>query len=296
MPVRLQPEPLNYSGPAYTAVFYRTGCGFLGNDIQARYEWDISGGNNSNTMAIKELGSNNKFTQYNHDGYFKLDQKAVNFSYTPPNMNPQFPGIEVFANFHDYNISSVDLITSVPENGYPGNPLPLNPENMSSRFTYAANFSSAKDELSISILQFGSPSNEVEALFRIISSTGASLKSTTLIVQFPSATLPPPYKMAAVSDEIDGLDTLNNPGYANMISGNDFQIESVIQPSTATDFTGYQMTTYSGGIGNNAFSLSPHCNLSSFVDEEGDNAVYSSSSTTGTVTSTNEAYQYVKVT
>jgi hypothetical protein len=291
MPGRLQPVPPNYSGPAYTAVFYRTGCGFLGNDIQARYEWDISGGNNSNTMAIKEYGSNNKFTRYNHDGFFKFDEKAVNYSYTPSMMSTQYPGIEAFANFHNYTINSVDLITSVPENGYPGQPLPLNPENASSLFSYSANFSNAKDELSIQIIQ---SSTQVEALFRILSSSGVALKSTTLNVQFSGVTLPPPYKTAAVSDEIDGLDTLHNPGYANMFSGTDFQIESVINPSTATDFTGYAATSYSGT--SNAFSLSPHCNLSSFVDEEGDGATYSSSSTTGTVSVNNEAYQYVKVT
>ncbi len=56
VPGRSQPVPLNYSGPAYTAVFHRTGCGNLGNNIQARFEWDISGGtNNSNTMTIKEF-------------------------------------------------------------------------------------------------------------------------------------------------------------------------------------------------------------------------------------------------
>lgn len=278
--------PLNYSGPAYTAVFYRTGCGFLGNNIQARFEWDISGGsNNTNTMAIKEYGSNG-YSQYNHDGFFKFDEKAVNYSYTPPGGSAQYPGIEAFANFHNYTINSVDLIVWEPYNGL-GQAMPTY-QNASSLFSYSANFSSAKDEFSIQVIQ---SSTQVEALYRIISSTGSDLKSTTLTVQFSGDTLQPPYKNAAVSDEIDGLESV---GYANMFSGTDFQIESVINPSTATDFTGYVATTYSGT--SNAFSLSPHCNLSSYVDEEGDGATYSSSSTTNTVSVSNEAYQYVEVT
>ncbi len=205
----------------------------------------------------------------------------------------QYPGIEAFATFHNYTINGVQLGVAEPYKGKT-QVTPL-AQIINSSFSYSANFSSAKDELSISILQFGFPSYEVEGLYRIISSTGVDLKSTTLFVSFSSTdNLLPPYNNAAVSDEIDGLDSPNNPGYANMFSGTDFQIESVIP--TVTDFTGYQLTTYSGGVGNNAFSLSPHCNLNSYVDEEGDGATYSSSSTTGTVSVSSEAYQYVKVT
>src|SRR4029077_20014644 len=46
---------------AHAAVFYRDtsgSCGDLGSKIQARFEWDISGGtNNTNTMTINEKGN-----------------------------------------------------------------------------------------------------------------------------------------------------------------------------------------------------------------------------------------------
>src|SRR5271169_3223940 len=58
--IGILPTVRAFSGIAHTAEFWQTSCPNLGSNIQARFEWDISGGtNNTNTMAINEVGQQN---------------------------------------------------------------------------------------------------------------------------------------------------------------------------------------------------------------------------------------------
>jgi hypothetical protein len=287
----------NYSGPAYTALFYRTSCGNLqtgtSTNIEARFEWDISGGtNNTNTMTVKEYGSNSNITSWNKDGYFKLDEKALNenYNYTGETL-PQYPGIEAYATFHQYKIAFLGLIVTEPTNGT-GTSTKTYIVNTTASYP-SANFSSAKDELQTQILQgqYSSTSGYIEAEFNLIDTTGTTLMTWTRSLPISDASIPPPYENAAVSDEIDGVEFI---AYANMMSGTDFQIESVIHPSTLTDFTGEKDLQYSGT--SNKFSITS-CSptLTSYVDEEGDGATYTFEKAS-TTPSSNEAWQYFEVT
>ena len=285
----------NYSGPAYTAVFYRTGCsGDLSTNIQARFEWDVSGGNNTNTMAIKEYGTNSQYSVDNGDGYFKFDEEAMSPSYSIANGSIYYPSIQAYVYVRQYNIDGVGFIMQEPV--YDSSHAPKFFNLTRTVPTYNANLSSARDELQIQIIQSLSPNAAVEAEFNLISSSGVNLMTWTASEALQNYTNGlPEYTNVAVSDVVNGL---QERGYANFFSGTDFQIESVIHPSTLTDFLGYDMVTYHDlGVSNaNKFSLPPPCNFTSFVDEEGDGATFSSSSTTGTKSVSNEAYQYVKVT
>jgi hypothetical protein len=275
-----------FSGAAYTALFYRTGCEDLSTPIQARFEWDISGGtNNTNTMTIKDVGTQG-LTKNLVFGAFKFNEFALGDNYNV-NANPYYPGIEAFANFRNYSIFAVNMTETEPSNGLGAATVS---NYISMAVTYSANFSTAKDQFRISITQ---TSTDVVAYYYIISSSGTVLHTWSLDQPLSSVTLKPPYHHYVVSDELDGLEV---EGYASVHSGTDFQIESVIHPSTATDFIGYQTLTYHGSTTSpfNEFTLSS-CSLTSWVDEEGDNATYTYDNYWHN-TASNEAYQYVTVT
>ena len=146
-------------------------------------------------------------------------------------------------------------------------------------------------------------STDIVATYRIFSSSGSILQTWTLDQSYSGVNTPPPYNHTVASDEIDGLDAVvsgqHYEGYASVLSGTDFQIESVIN-SAATDFTSYQNVAYTGTNGTggtaNAFQISS-CSLNSFVDEEGDSMVIpASGSSQHSNNGVDEAWQYVKVT
>jgi len=284
------------SESANSAAFYRTSCNNpgLGNFVQNKFGWDISSGNNTNTMTIKEKGQeagpsgslNNGF------GAFKFLANPIGLPYNVSGQPEQYPSIQAYANLHKYQIYSVNMSIAEPTNG---NTSLLVAHEWSIGLTspYSANFSTAKDGMYIQIEQ---TSTDIIANYLVISSSGTTLQTWTLDQSYSGVSNPPPYHHAVASDEIDGLDSVVSGthywGFAKMLSGTDFQIESVIQ-TLATDFTGYQNVLYNGG--NNAFSITS-C-LSSYVDEEGDNmTIPASGSSQHSNNGVDEAWQYVKVT
>jgi hypothetical protein len=276
------------SEDAYTALFYRDSsgtCSDLGTNIQARFEWDISGGtNNTNTMAINEVGNETGIAKNDVFGAFKFDEFPLGLEYLVDG-NPYYPGVESYANFRNYSIFSVNMTVTEPSAGFGAATVT---HSISSAVTYDANFSTAKDQFRIAITQ---TTTDIETYYYIISSSGTVLQTWTLDQSLSGVTLAPPYAHYVVSDEIDGLE---NQGYAIVKSGTDFQIESVIQPSTAIDFIGHQTpATYTGG--NNAISVSCTGGFNSFCDEEGDDATYTYENYYHS-TSSNEAYQWIEVT
>jgi hypothetical protein len=272
----------------WVPVFYRTGCGDLGNTIQARFEWDISGGtNNTNTMTIKEHG--HYANKNNVSGAFKfVDFPIGEYSYGSPVVH-QYPGIYAFANFVKYEQYSVNTTMTEPTAGLSS---PTTTVSMSAPDSYTANMSIAKDEFEIIIAQ---TSTDIIAYFYTWSSTGSLLHSYNLDQSFSGVTHKPPYhEHYALTAELDGIDPgTGNPGYANLTSGTDFQIEGLISPSTITDFTQHLVDNFKGSS-NNILSI-PSCSLTSYPDEEGVNGLYTFENSS-TTSSGNEAYQYYKVT
>jgi len=280
---------------ANTAVFYRTGCGDLGSFIQTKFGWDISGGNNTNTLTINEKGQEGGTTQNNADGAFKFFADPIGVPYPVSGQPEQYPSIDAWANLHKYQIYSVNM--SIDEDTSGSSSLVVYHEiSMGLTSPYSANFSTAKDGMYIYIQQ---SSTDIIATYRIFSSSGTILQTWTLDQSYSGVNTPPPYSHPIDNAEIDGLDAVvsgqHYEGFANMSSGTDFQIESVMN-SAATDFSGYQNMAYNGG--NWGFSNSCLGTWgSSYVDEEGDNMTLpSSGSSQHSNNGVDEAWQYVKAT
>ncbi len=269
----------------WVPVFYRTGCGDLGNSIQARFGWDISGGtNNTNTMTINEHGY--EATRNNVTGSFKLlDFPIGEYSYGSPVVH-QYPGIYSFANFLQYKQTSVNATITEPTAGLMS---PTTTVSASYADSYTANIGTGNYEFKIVISQ---GTNDITSYFYTINSTGSVIHEYALDVSFSSVMDKPPYhEHYALTAELDGIDP--GEGYANMTSGTDFQIEGLISPSTITDFTQDLVDSFKGSSGQ-TLSI-PSCSLMSFPDEEGVNGMYTLPNS-GTSTAGNEAWQYYKVT
>jgi hypothetical protein len=280
----------NFSGNAYTAEFWRSSpaCPIdLGSWIQARFTSDAG------TLVIKETGTQAKlYSNNNGTGDFIFGENTQGYYYDGNALTFQYPGVDAEADFRHYELFGVNLTVTAPVSGT--NDLTLRFPRMNYTTSYSANFSSAADQLQILITQNGPPTSTIVATYTIISPSGTTLDTVTQTWTFPSQyTNPPPYANYGVSDLLHGLEKF---GYAHVLSGTDFQIESVIHPSTATDFTGYEALQYDGS--QSQFTIPPSggpC-FSSYPEDEGTDEVLPSTSTTGTVQSSNEAYQYVKVT
>ena len=267
------------STDAYSADFNRTSCSDLGTNIQARFEPDVSSGNSSNTMTIKEVGSQSSF---NNDGAFKFDETSEGQEYYASNLGAyQYPSIEGYSNFHAYNITSANLTLSEPIDGT-SNAVVL--DQLSMKASYNANFSSTGDEFTIAITQ---SSTDIVILYHIVSSSGVLLDHWTLD-QPISGTLNPPYHNYLAVDELAGLES---EGYAILHSGTDVQIESVIQPDTVSDFTAYY-TIHSTA----SFQQFTTPCVSWYTDDEGGGVGTWTYQTSGTDSTSNEAYQYTEVT
>jgi hypothetical protein len=282
-----------FSGTAYTAEFWISSASCpidLGNNngssIQARFEWDIT---NGDAMTIKEVGQQNSTNAY---GDFKFDEFTQGY-YVISGPTDEYPGVEAWGDFQGYQFDEIGITVSAPADGT-GNPTHIFPTMYHSE-SYNDNFSTTPEEFQIIISQ---SSSGITAEFDIISSGGTVLDNPTLTWSYPSGyTNPPPYANYGVSDELDGLELYGN---ANLLSGTDFQIESVIHPYTQTDFIGYYTQPYhqtSPGVGSQ-FTIPPTggpC-FSTWSEDEGvSNATYTYGSS-GPVQSSNEYYQYVEVT
>ena len=154
--------------------------------------------------------------------------------------------------------------------------------------SYSANFSTAKDEYQIIVKQ---TSTGITAENDIISPPGTKLINLVQTWNYPSGhSNPPPYTNYCVSDELDGLESVGN---AHMLSGTDFQIESVVH--YAADFTGYKTQNYteSGGYGVQFTEppSGPSC-FTTYSEDEGTDATYTFYKAS---TTSNEAYQIVEV-
>jgi hypothetical protein len=275
------PAARAFSGSATTAEFWRTGCGDLSSNIQARFEWDVT---NFNAMTIKEVGQQGN--SYNNvDGGFELDEFTQGYYYAANVAQYQYPGVEALADFRHYQIFGVNLTVTAPVNGLSNPTVQYATLNMSASYL-SANFSTAADEFQIIISQ---SSTAITAEYDIISSTGTTLQSWSQPKDLSTVSNVPPYTNYGVSDELHGLEKL---GFAHVLTGTDFQIESVIHPYTATDFTGHQFVSYTQ---NSMFSEgSPLC-FTTFAEDEGTDATYTYGAS-GPVQSSNEYYQYVEVT
>jgi hypothetical protein len=232
-------------------------------------------------MSSAAFMSRGGLTKNNVFGAFKFDANPIGLQYFVSGQG-YYPGIEAYVNLRNYTIFSVNLTLTEPTSGRAS---PTVTNLWSSAVTYNANFSTAKDEFNIYIAQ---SSTDIEATYRIFSSSGTILQTWTLDQSYSGVSSPPPYPHYVASDELDGLETV---GYAHVLSGTDFQIESVIN-TAATDFTHYQNVSYTGA--SNAFSIT-NCGLSSYVDEEGDDMTLPSVSSHNN-NGVDEAWQYVKVT
>ena len=108
----------------------------------------------------------------------------------------------------------------------------------------------------------------------------------TLSISYSGATNPPAYHHYLAVDELAGLE---EEGYAQLNSGTDVQIESVIPESVGTDFTHYTLADY-----NEPFALYTTPCVSWYTDDEGggvgtwDNNEYEWNG--------NEVYQWVELT
>jgi len=281
-----------FSGTAYTAEFWISspGCPIdLGNnngsDIQARFETDF----NTGQLVINEVGQQNST---NVDGDFKFDEFTQGY-YVIAGPTSEYPGVEAWGDFQSYLFHDIGMTVTAPADGT-GNAATIFPSQHMSEF-YGANFSTAKDEFQIIISQ---SSSGIVAEFDIINAVGTVLANPTLTWSFPSGhSNPPPYANYGVSDELVGLELYGN---ANLLSGTDFQIESVIHPYTQTSFTGYYTQPYqqtSPGVGSQ-FTIPPNggpCFTTWSEDEGVSSATYTYGSS-GPVQSSNEYYQYVEVT
>jgi len=269
-----------YTANAYTAEFWRTSCVDLGTWIQARFTTDIG----TSHLIIKAIGSNGT-SGHNGFGYFKFDEFTQGYYQSSPNTY-QYPGIQAVADYHHYELNYSVLGVTAPVYGTGSAPMFF---NTSLPESYSANFSTAADQLQILITQ---TTTKVWANYSIISS-GTTVKTWSLFVDLSSYTnRVQPFTNYGVSDELDGLE---KAGYATVLSGTDFQIESVIHPYTATDFTGYKDQNYTHY--QSQFTIPPSgtkC-FSTYPDDEGTSEVLPSTSTASQYQPSNEAYQYVEV-
>lgn len=249
-----------FTGTAYTAEFWRTGCGDLSSNIQARFEWDVS---NGNAMTIKEVGQQTGKTWNNVDGAFKFDEFAQGYYYAANLGLYQYPSIQPAGDLRHYKIYASNLTITAPINGL-RNGAVLEPV-LNATHTYSANFSTASDEFQIIISQ---SSTAIVAEYDVINSGGTTLDTWSQTQDLSTVSNPPPYSNYGVSAELDGLEST---GYAHILSGTDFQIELVIHPYTATDFTGYQTVSYTQ---TQQFSEgSPSC-FTTYAEDEGTDASY----------------------
>ncbi len=278
-----------YTQTAYVPVFYRDSggvCGDLGANIQARFEPDHLGANTSFYETIKEYGHG--IARNTGFGDFKFDEQTDGSQYVDSSGTTQYPSTEVYGDFHGYKITSVNITISEPVNGSSNPPW----VSMSSQaVSLSANFSTAVDEFES---QVSESSTWIWGNYTAMSSSGTVLHEWSIAVK--TLGVSQPYHHYAVTGEIDGEENVtgsSEPGYAVLNSGTDFRIETVIHPSSISDFTSEKDVTYNGFT-----KYSTPC-ITTFTDEEGDwtsalTDPYSYGSS-GTVPSSNEAYQWVYV-
>jgi hypothetical protein len=272
---------------SYASEFYRTSCTPLGNFIQARFNWDIQ---NSDNLIIKEVGVGGA-SKNDVPGAFKFEEFPVNQNYTTLGYGTQYPGIEAWANFRHYEMYSVNISISEPTNTNSDAVVTHQLSIGLDSGPYPVNFSSAADEYQILISQ---SSTYIWANYSIVSSSGTTIHEWSIAQPYSGVIEPPPYKSTTVSDALLGLDPTE--GYASVLPGTDFQIESVIHPYQATDYTGYNDFSFSKWY-DNGFKVScpaPYHPVQTYFDEEGTNAVYSELKN-GTYQPSNEAFQYFEV-
>lgn len=241
-------------------------------------------------MVIKETGTQAKqFPKNNGTGDFILGENTQGYYDTQSN-GFQYPGVDAEADFRGYNLFGVNLTVTAPVYGTNGVTKTFPRMNMTT--SYNTSFNSSGDQLHILITQNGRPTSTIVAKYTVTSSSGAALHVVTQTWHFPSNdSNPPPYVNYGVSDLVHGLE---KHGYANVLSGTDLRIESVIHPDV-TDFTGYEALQYNGS--QLQFTVPPMggpC-FSSYPEDEGTNESLSSTSITGTVPGSNEAYQYAAI-
>jgi hypothetical protein len=237
-------------------------------------------------MIINEVGQQNNT---NVDGDFKFDEFPQGYYYASNFAQYEYPGVEAWGDFHSYFFYDIGLTVTAPVDGLSNPPIIFTTTNTLE--SYNANFSTAADEYQIIVSQ---SSTGITAENDIISSSGTILAHPTQTWPYPSSghSNPPPYTNYGVSDELVGLELYGN---AHMLSGTDFQIESVVHLST--DFTGYTTQSYtqtSPGVGSlfTIPSTGPPC-FTTWSEDEATDATYTYY-TYGTTS--NEAYQIVEVT
>jgi len=276
-----------YTGTAYVPVFYRDSsgtCSNLGNNMQARFEPDHLGANTSFYETINVHGYAD--TRNTGVGDFKFDEQADGTKFTVSNVD-YYPSTEVYGNFHGYKIISVNITISEPING---TGQALNYQQLSQAVSYTgANFSSAVDEFETQISQ---NSVNIWANYSIISSSGTVLHEWS--IQKTTSGTGQPYNHYGLTAQIAGEETA---GYVLVNSGTDFRIETVIHPSSLTDFTKESDVSYNGFT-----KFSTPCTNTftyGYTDEEGDWTSPSGDPYTygsaNTVPASNEAYQFVYV-
>jgi hypothetical protein len=288
-----------FSGTSTLAQFERstsTGCNALGSDVQAIFEKD----QNSGTFAINEDGSQsiNKTTGANNtqndgSGDFKFIEWAQDSNYQYPTGTWPAPAVYASAAFRDYKLYNVTMEVSQPANGFSAIPVYF---GIGSSASYSSvNWASPSvgggviPNFNITIKQ---TSTTITAYYSIYGSSPTPLFQQHLTWTYadPPNSNAPPYAIYGTSAQINGLE---DEGYATVSSGTDFQIDSVITPYTATDFTN-QSTVYSTSAAGGYYLTGCHYNVTTHADDEGGNAEYAYGGT-GTDSAYNEAYQYVKV-
>lgn len=285
------PMARSFTGTAYVPVFYRDSsgtCSNLGNNMQARFEPDHLGANTSFYETINVHGYAD--TRNTGVGDFKFDEQADGTKFTVSTVD-YYPSTEVYGNFHGYKIISVNITISEPIGG---TGVALNYQMLSQAVSYTgANFSSAVDEFETQISQ---NSANIWGNYSIISSSGTVLHEWS--IQKTTSGTGQPYNHYGLTSQIAGEESA---GYAVVKSGTDFRIETVIHPSTLTDFTTESDVSYTPA--NNGFvNFSTPCTntfTNGYTDEEGDWTstpgnpyTYGSANT---VPASNEAYQFVYV-
>ena len=280
-----------WTGTGYTAEFWISSASCpinLGPWIQARFTTDVGTGH----LVIKEVDQQNSITKNNNvDGDFMMDEFAQGYYYASNLLQFEYPGVDAEADFRQYKLFASNLTVTAPV--YGTNSAPKIFPRLNDLVSYGDNFSIAADQLQILITQNSPPTSTIVPTYTILSGSGTTLKSWTQTWPFPSNdTNPPPYANYGVSDELDGLESVS---YAHVLSGTDFQIESVIHPYTAT-FSGYhdQSYTYPPSVQFTEPPTGGPC-FTTWAEDEGTDEVLPSTSTTGTVPGSNEAYQYVEV-
>jgi hypothetical protein len=260
-----------FSGsPTYMPEFYRTFCGSLGNNIQANFQWDQT---NSNNMVIKVAGSSDNVTFSNHpDGYFEMDDRSQGTKYYETGDSPareQFPGLEAWGIFFNYNLVGLELYASEPASGKSYKLAIFDVHSLSTQSFPNINFSNAADEFVIDVTQ---NSTTIQADFYIVNIGGTTVwTATPLYATLAGYTLPPPYPMNGTSAQLHGLD---HDQYANVQAGTDFQITSTITQGVS-DFTA-QATPYyndSSPVNDTVFSFCGN-NFVTYAEDEGTDATY----------------------